>query len=156
MKLSRLVVVTLMILVLGSCCSTPAVQQLPIPDKLEVNLSESDLQSDDSQSDSEAAAVVQDQVQSIAPPGVQRLTPVGTDRLSIEFTEECWVEIKDPEGNLLFGNLGRPGTQLAFVGAAPFRVLLGYAPGAMLKYNAEPVALGPHTRNNVASLVLGQ
>jgi cytoskeleton protein RodZ len=115
-----------------------------------------ELQPDVSQPAQEPAVVVQEQVQSMTPPGVRRLTPTGADRLSIEFTEECWVEIKDPEGNLLYGNLGRPGTQLAFVGAAPFRVLLGYAPGAMLKYNAEPVALGPHTRNNVASLVLGQ
>ncbi len=90
------------------------------------------------------------------PVGVRRLTPLGDDRLSIDFTEECWVEIKDPVGNLLYGNLGRPGARLEFVGAAPFRVLLGYAPGVLLKYNAEPVALGPHTRNNVASLVLGQ
>jgi cytoskeleton protein RodZ len=90
------------------------------------------------------------------PVGVRRLTPLGDDRLSFDFTEECWVEIKDPVGNMLYGNLGRPGARLEFVGAAPFRVLLGYAPGVLLKYNAEPVALGPHTRNNVASLVLGQ
>lgn len=96
------------------------------------------------------------QVLADTPVGVQRLTALGDDRLSIEFTEECWVEIKDPVGNMLYGNLGRPGNRLEFVGAAPFRVLLGYAPGALLKYNAEPVALGPHTRNNVASLVLGQ
>lgn len=96
------------------------------------------------------------QVLADTPVGVQRLTSLGDDRLSIEFTEECWVEIKDPVGNMLYGNLGRPGNRLEFVGAAPFRVLLGYAPGALLKYNAEPVALGPHTRNNVASLVLGQ
>jgi cytoskeleton protein RodZ len=86
----------------------------------------------------------------------QRLTPTGDDRLTIEFSEECWVEIKDPAGVALFGDLGQAGERIELVGAAPFRVLLGYAPGVRLTYNAEPVALTPHTRNNVASLVLGQ
>jgi cytoskeleton protein RodZ len=86
----------------------------------------------------------------------KRLTPTGDDRLTIEFSEECWVEIKDPSGVALFGDLGQAGERIELVGAAPFRVLLGYAPGVRLTYNAEPVALTPHTRNNVASLVLGQ
>jgi len=86
----------------------------------------------------------------------KRLTPDGDDRLSIEFSEECWVEIKDAAGTALFGDLGQAGERIDLIGAAPFRVLLGYAPGVLLTYNAEPVALTPHTRNNVASLVLGQ
>lgn len=86
----------------------------------------------------------------------RRLTELGDDRLSLLFTEDCWVEIKDTSDNTLFGDLGRAGQQLELVGSGPFRVLLGYAPGVLLKYNDEPVALSPHTRNNVASLVLGQ
>jgi len=42
------------------------------------------------------------------------------------------------------------------VGQAPFRVLLGYAPGVQMSFNGETVVLAPHTRNNVATLVLGQ
>ncbi len=86
----------------------------------------------------------------------RRLTATGNDRLALLFTEDCWVEIKDTADNSLFGDLGRAGQELEFVGAGPFRVLLGYAPGVLLKYNGEPIALTPHTRNNVASLVLGQ
>ncbi len=89
-------------------------------------------------------------------PDVRRLTPTGGDRLSLVFSEDCWVEIKNTEGSQLYGNLGRAGDTLEFVGAGPFRVLLGYAPGAILLYNDEPIALSPHTRNNVASLVIGQ
>lgn len=86
----------------------------------------------------------------------RRLTELGSDRLSLLFTEDCWVEIKDTADNTLFGDLGRAGQELEFVGGGPFRVLLGYAPGVLLKFNDEPIALTPHTRNNVASLVLGQ
>jgi cytoskeleton protein RodZ len=139
-----------------------AATDLSISAEAQTQAAESDRLDDDSAAEPDPAEVVPTpivaptQVQVVTPPGVRRLTPTGDDRLSIEFTEECWVEIKDPVGNLLYGNLGRPGAQLEFVGTPPFRVLLGYAPGALLKYNAEPVALGPHTRNNVASLVLGQ
>jgi cytoskeleton protein RodZ len=86
----------------------------------------------------------------------QRLTATGDNRLSLSFTEDCWVEIKDAADKTLFGDLGRAGQEIEFVGAGPFRVLLGYAPGVTLKFDGEPIALAPHTRNNVASLVLGQ
>ncbi len=87
---------------------------------------------------------------------IRRLTETGSDRLTLRFTDECWVEIKNSEGAVLFGDLGQPGQVLEFAGAGPFRVLLGYASGVIMLYNAEPVALTPHTRNNVASLVIGQ
>jgi len=66
------------------------------------------------------------------------------------------VEIRDPEGRVLYSNLNEAGTSLELVGQGPFRILLGYAPGVTLAFEGEPVALGPHTRNNVATLVLGQ
>ena len=102
------------------------------------------------------AVVTPTAAQESGQPQPRRLTEFGEDRLSFIFTEECWVEIKDTAGTVLFGDLGRAGRQIELVGAGPFRVLLGYAPGVVLKYNSEPVALSPHTRNNVASLVLGQ
>jgi cytoskeleton protein RodZ len=89
-------------------------------------------------------------------PGLRRLMPDGDDRLSLKFTEECWVEIKNPQGRVLYGGLGTPGQTLDFVGRGPFHILLGYAPGASLRFNFETVALAPHTRQDVASLVLGQ
>jgi len=56
----------------------------------------------------------------------------------------------------LFADLGRAGQTLMFVGLAPYTMVLGYAPGVILEFNSEVVALAPHTRNNIASLVLGQ
>jgi cytoskeleton protein RodZ len=88
--------------------------------------------------------------------GARRLTESGDDELSFAFTEDCWVEVKNGLGRNLYSDLSRAGTSLALVGEGPFRILLGYAPGATLTFNGEQVALAPHTRNNVASLVLGQ
>jgi cytoskeleton protein RodZ len=86
----------------------------------------------------------------------QRISAGGEDRLSFIFTEDCWVEIKDSQGATSYGDLGKSGSTLELVGQAPFRILLGNAPGVTLQFNGERVALSPHTRNKVGTLVLGQ
>lgn len=88
--------------------------------------------------------------------GATRLTPDGEDTLTLRFAADCWVEISDVEGKVIYRELHRPDDVLELVGQAPFRVKLGHAPGVELQFRGEPVALAPHTRNNVASLVLGQ
>ncbi|MCZ6890632.1 MAG: DUF4115 domain-containing protein, partial [Gammaproteobacteria bacterium] len=76
--------------------------------------------------------------------------------LLFSFSDDCWVEVKDSSGRSIYSDLNRSGQVLELAGEAPFRILLGYAPGVRLEYDGEPVALTPHTRNNVAQLVLGQ
>jgi cytoskeleton protein RodZ len=87
---------------------------------------------------------------------VVRIGPDGQDRIELTFSEDCWVEIRDAAGVSRYSGLSRAGSELVLEGDGPLRVLLGYAPGATLAFNGEPVPLQPHTRNNVASLVLGQ
>lgn len=86
----------------------------------------------------------------------RRITDVGDDRLQLRFTDDCWVEVKGAGNRNLYGDLGRSGETLELVGEAPFRLLLGYAPGVALAYNGEPVVLADFTRNNVAALWLGR
>jgi len=82
--------------------------------------------------------------------------PLPDHLLSFSFSDDCWVEVQDRSGRSIYSDLSRPGQSLELTGEAPFRILLGYAPGVHLEYNGEPVALAAHTRNNVAQLVLGQ
>lgn len=88
--------------------------------------------------------------------GPLRITAEGQDRLRFQFVDDCWVEVKSAQGAMLYSDLNRRGGELELIGEAPFRILLGYAPGAELWFNDESVALAPHTRNSVANLVLGQ
>lgn len=87
---------------------------------------------------------------------VRRITERGDDRLEFSFTEDCWVEVRSATGARLYSELSRGGSELVLVGEGPFRILLGYAPGAELAFNGETLPLAPHTRDNVATLVLGQ
>jgi cytoskeleton protein RodZ len=66
------------------------------------------------------------------------------------------VEIKDAQGNSIYSDLSKSGDSLELVGRPPFHILLGNAPAVRLAFNGERVALSPHTRNNVGTLVLGQ
>jgi cytoskeleton protein RodZ len=87
---------------------------------------------------------------------VQRVSPGGDDELVMSFVEDCWVEVKSGEGAALYNDLGRAGQTLKLIGEAPYRILLGYAPGVSMSFNSEPVPRRHHTRNNVATLVVGQ
>ncbi|MYD96187.1 MAG: DUF4115 domain-containing protein [Gammaproteobacteria bacterium] len=78
-----------------------------------------------------------------------------TDELEFLFSDDCWVEVRGGEGELLHMDLARAGDTLNVTGDAPFSIVLGYAPGVRLTYNGDAVALGPHTRNRKAELVLG-
>ncbi len=75
--------------------------------------------------------------------------------LVFRFSDDCWVEVLDAGGALVHGDLEHAGNELEVSGQAPFALTLGYASGVELEYNGQPVMLEPHTKNNVARLVLG-
>lgn len=84
----------------------------------------------------------------------RRLNPGSGDTILLHFTNDCWVRVKDSTGRMLFSDMGRAGGGLELIGTGPFDVLLGFAPGATLNWNGSEVALAPHMRNNVATILL--
>ena len=82
-------------------------------------------------------------------------TPGDEHVLVFHFSSDCWVEVLDASGDSLHRDLERAGSRLEVRGDAPFSITLGYAPGAQLEYNGDPVVLSQHTHNDVAKLVLG-
>lgn len=86
----------------------------------------------------------------------RRITEFGDDAVTFVFSDDCWVEVKSLDGENLYSDLNRAGRTLVLNGRAPFRILLGYAPGVTLSFNGEPVPLERYSRNNVANLVLGE
>lgn len=74
--------------------------------------------------------------------------------LAFAFTEDCWVEVSDRMDRVIHRQLNRAGETLLLHGETPLRIRLGNAPGVTLEYDGHAVALGPHTRNRIANLVL--
>ena len=85
-----------------------------------------------------------------------RLTEFGDNTIDMTFSEDCWFEIRTIDGELLYADLGRTGQSRRYVGAAPFRIKLGFSPGAALAYNGEPIDLAPYTRQEVARVLLSE
>jgi len=88
------------------------------------------------------------------------VTPVapaaGEGQVQIQFTADCWTQVTDGNGKVLFSGLKRKGDTTSINGKPPFAVRLGYARGAQVSYNGQPVDVAPFTSGETARLKLGQ
>jgi cytoskeleton protein RodZ len=78
----------------------------------------------------------------------------GNDHLQIVFTDDCWLEIEDAFGNLIYGDLNHDKEVLDLFGVAPFKLLVGKASAVTVTYNDRPVDFEGNTFNNTAKLVI--
>ena len=60
-------------------------------------------------------------------------------RLTLEFSDDCWVEVKNVDGGVLFSGLMKANTQRQITGTAPFSLTLGNAPAARITLDDRPV-----------------
>ena len=60
-------------------------------------------------------------------------------RLMLQFSDDCWVEVKDAQGKVLVNGLMKANTTRDLSGAAPFTVTLGNAPAARIALDDRPV-----------------
>lgn len=92
--------------------------------------------------DSEAALANDDVEQRVSPRGSE--SPSGTeDVIVMSFTDDCWVEIKDAQGDVIFAQLQTKEDNLQIFGQAPFEVMLGNARAATVSLNGEVVSTTP-------------
>ena len=74
--------------------------------------------------------------------------------LRMVFDQESWVEIKDRNGNTIFGQLSPAGSRRSVSGEPPFEVVVGNAAGVRLTFKDEIIDLSAHTQVDVARLTL--
>ncbi|VVO48381.1 Cytoskeleton protein RodZ [Pseudomonas fluorescens] len=90
-------------------------------------------------------------------PTAQAAAPVaGEGQVSVQFVADCWTQVTDGTGKVLFSGLKRKGDSLSVAGKPPFAVRLGYARGAQVSYNGQSVDTAPFTSGETARLKLGQ
>jgi len=80
----------------------------------------------------------------------------GQHTLSLNTSADTWVEIFTTGEEQLEMDLIRAGSSRVYRGPGPFRVMIGRASAVVILLDGEAVDLGPHTRDNVANLVLAQ
>ena len=85
------------------------------------------------------------------------VTPAeGEGHLQLQFDADCWTQVTDAQGKILFSGIAKAGNAQSLVGKLPLSVRLGYAPGVRASFNGQAVDLAPHVRGQVATLKLGQ
>ncbi|MCF7202034.1 RodZ domain-containing protein [Pseudomonas oligotrophica] len=80
----------------------------------------------------------------------------GEGRLELRFVADCWVRVTDADGRELLSTLAKAGSERTLTGRTPLNVHLGFARGAVLTYNGNPVDVTPYLRGQTARLTLGQ
>ncbi|WLH67597.1 RodZ family helix-turn-helix domain-containing protein [Pseudomonas sp. FP2309] len=91
----------------------------------------------------------------MSPPTTPALI-AGDGRVQITFVADCWTQVTDGNGKVLFSGLKRKGDTLDQGGKPPLTLRLGYARGAQVAYNGQPVDVAPFTTGETARLKLGQ
>jgi cytoskeleton protein RodZ len=82
--------------------------------------------------------------------------PAGSAKVAIQFVADCWTQVTDGNGKVLFSAIKRKGDNLELTGKPPFSVRLGFARGAQVSYNGQAVDVAPFTSGETARLKLGQ
>ncbi|MEN5303013.1 RodZ domain-containing protein [Pseudomonas sp. TWI628] len=91
-----------------------------------------------------------------AEPTAPAAVPAGSAKVAIQFTADCWTQVSDGNGKVLFSAVKRKGDNLELTGKPPFAVRLGFARGAQVSYNGQAVDVAPFTSGETARLKLGQ
>jgi cytoskeleton protein RodZ len=99
------------------------------------------------------AAVAPAAVPSSAPPAAAGST-AGEVTLVLKFNAASWVEVKDGNGVAIYLQTGTAGTSQTIAGTPPLDVAIGNAAGVGVTFRGQPVDVAPHTRANIARLLL--
>ena len=75
--------------------------------------------------------------------------------LNIQFSNECWVTIKDTHGKTLFNGIKKSGEQLSLSGDTPLKVSIGRVNSvSSLAFGGVNIDLNKLSRNNIANFDL--
>ena len=74
--------------------------------------------------------------------------------LVAEFDDRSWIEVRDAAQKVVFVGEYPKGTRQAITGKAPFQIWIGRASVVRLTYGERTVDLKPHSREDVARLVV--
>lgn len=91
-----------------------------------------------------------------APTADATVPAAGDGQVQLQFTADCWAQVTDGRGKVLFSGLKHKGDSVSVSGKPPLAVRLGVARAAQVSYNGQPVDIAPFTSGETARLKLGQ
>ena len=88
------------------------------------------------------------------PADVKPVAIANAPQLRFVFEKESWLEVRDRDNKAIFSQRVPAGTEQTLSGQGPLSLVVGYAPGVRVFSHGQAVDLAPHTRGEVARLVL--
>lgn len=89
-----------------------------------------------------------------AAPAAPVVAAAGQGVVKVQFTADCWTQVTDADGKVVLEGLKRKGDSVELAAKAPVQLRLGFAQGAQVSYNGQPVEVTP-ARGGTARLKLG-
>lgn len=89
-----------------------------------------------------------------APQSAPVVASANSPQLRFLLDKESWIEVRDRDNKVIFSERLSPGTEQALSGQGPLSLTIGYAPGVRLFWRGQSIDLAPHTKGDVARLVL--
>lgn len=89
-------------------------------------------------------------------PSEAPVAAAGEGIIRVNFTADCWTQVKDGNGKVVFSALKRAGDSIEVAGKAPLELRLGFARGAQVTFNGQAVDVTPFISGETARLNLGQ
>jgi len=80
----------------------------------------------------------------------------GEEALKFSFSDECWLEVRDANGDLIYADLRRGGDKISITGLPPFEILVGHAEVVKLRYRNEIVPLQADSGRNSVRMRIGE
>ncbi|WP_240537137.1 RodZ domain-containing protein [Marinomonas flavescens] len=82
-------------------------------------------------------------------------TPLYSNDIDVTFDADCWTEVRDGSGKILYSGVKTAGSKLELTGTAPYRVVLGYARGvSSFKFKGEVYDFSSYTHKDLARFEL--
>lgn len=83
-------------------------------------------------------------------------TPSSNDRLVLTLQADCRILVRDAEGRDLVSGQRKAGEELRVEGMSPFSIELQPASAVRLRFNDQPIDLGPYTVNDIVNFRLSR
>lgn len=79
----------------------------------------------------------------------------GQGVVKVQFTADCWTQVTDADGKVVLSALKRKGDSMEVAAKVPLELRLGFARGAQVSYNGQPVDIARYSRGETARMKLG-
>lgn len=100
------------------------------------------------QTQTDISAEIEEEIQ-------EEAIPFYTHDLVIEYIIDCWTEVRDSKGEILFSGVKSAGSTLTLTEDGTYKVVLGYAPGVKsLVFKGAEIDIAPYTRQDLTRIEL--